>query len=85
MQHGYKSEFAGKKFYVRNKNESRTIVMTTHFLRVISQSSNIGYQKRNKFNKFFSHYYYTHTHTHTYTHSKKKKQVPVMAEYECLH
>ena len=69
MQRGYKSEFAGKKFYVTNKNERRTIVMKTHFLRVISQSSNIGYQKRNK-NVTSSLSYHTHTHTHSLTKEK---------------
>ena len=56
--------------------------MTTHFLRVISQSSNIGYQKRNK--NVTSSSLISYTYTHTLTH-KRKKQVPVMAEYECLH
>ena len=43
--------------------------MTTHFLRVVSQSSNIGYQKRNK--NVTSSSLISYTYTHTLTHKRK--------------
>ena len=45
--------------------------MTTHFLRVILQSSNIGYQKRNKNVKSSS--LKSYTYTHTLTHKRKNR------------